>query len=116
VAATPPSHFSDAGKDAAPTGDEGVASTFLRRGVAATCKPASEFGLNLTPALGIKKSVANPMAKPFKTTHETSHETTYENLHWLRHGFRRSVQSRLRPSKFQAKKPAPRRRIYFQMT
>jgi hypothetical protein len=30
---------------AAPTGDEGVAGTFLRRGVAATQWPISEFGL-----------------------------------------------------------------------
>ena len=37
VAATPPiAFFPDAGKDATPTDDEGVASTFLRRGVAAT--------------------------------------------------------------------------------
>ena len=39
--------FSDAGKDAAPTGDEGVASTFLRRGVAATAGQLRNSGLTL---------------------------------------------------------------------
>ena len=38
------SGFSGSGLIAATTGDEGVAGTFLRRGVAATLKPASEFG------------------------------------------------------------------------
>lgn len=47
VAATPRRPFSDAGRAAAPTGDEGVASTFLRRGVAATRRPASEFGFSV---------------------------------------------------------------------
>jgi uncharacterized Zn-binding protein involved in type VI secretion len=46
VIATPPSHFSGSGIIAATTGDEGVACTFLRRGVAATLRPASEFGYN----------------------------------------------------------------------
>ena len=30
---------------AAPTGDEGLAGTFLRQGVAATQRPISEFGI-----------------------------------------------------------------------
>jgi hypothetical protein len=34
-------------------GDEGVAGTFLRRGVAATRRPASEFGLNRQRKAGL---------------------------------------------------------------
>jgi len=45
VIATPPSHFFRQRQIAAATGDEGVACTFLRRGVAATLRPASEFGI-----------------------------------------------------------------------
>ena len=37
--------FPHTGKADSPTGDEGVATTFLRRGVAATLEPASEFRL-----------------------------------------------------------------------
>jgi hypothetical protein len=39
--------FPGSGIIAAATGDEGVACTFLRRGVAATLRPAWEFGINL---------------------------------------------------------------------
>jgi hypothetical protein len=41
VIATPPSHFFRQRHNRRRTGDEGVACTFLRRGVAATLKPAS---------------------------------------------------------------------------
>jgi hypothetical protein len=41
VIATPPSHFFRQRHNRRRTGDEGVACTFLRRGVAATLRPAS---------------------------------------------------------------------------
>ena len=45
VAATPSSHFFGRRQAGVRTGDEGIADTFLRRGVAATHRPAAEFGL-----------------------------------------------------------------------
>ena len=43
---------------AAPTGGEGVASTFLRRGVGATQEPISEFGLKVKMELVRRPFVA----------------------------------------------------------
>src|ERR1019366_5581814 len=49
MAATRLSHFFRRRERRHPTGDEGVASTFRRLGVAATRRPVAEFGLKRIP-------------------------------------------------------------------